>query len=130
MSTDPLTTLIEAMTGDQLHTLAVRLAPMLAPMIQSDATEIPPARTSPFATVDDAATYLNLTRRSVEALLATGKLTPVKIGMPEKTPRDRWRSWPTRIEWTELEAFARGEPTGSLGANAQRARALSNGHAA
>ena len=80
MSTDPITAMIEAMTHDQLEALAVRLAPFL-PMIQSAAVGVdaPAARTSPFATITEAAEYLNMTRRSVEAHLATGRLTAVKL---------------------------------------------------
>ena len=122
---DPITAMFEA--------IAQRAAEIvLAPMIQSAALTpgAPAVRTSPFATITEAAEYLNMTRRAVEAHLATGRLTPIKLGMPQHTPRPRWRHWPTRIEWNELEAFARGESTGPLAAAAQRARALSNGHAA
>lgn len=128
---DPITALIEAMTGDQLETLAVRLAPYL-PKTESAAAGVdaPAARQSPFATITEAAAYLNMTRRAVEAHLATGRLTHLKHGMPKNTPRSHWRHWPTRIAWTELEAFARSEPTGPLAEAAQRARALSNGTAA
>ena len=122
---DPITALIAALTDDQLEALAVRLAPVLAPIIQSAAADVdaPALRTSPFATVDEAAAYLNMTRRSVEAHLTTGRLTPVKPGMPEKTPRARHRHWPTRIRWDEIDAFARGEATGPLAEAAARARA-------
>jgi excisionase family DNA binding protein len=131
MSTDPIIAMIEALTDDQLEALAVRLAPFL-PKTESAALTpgAPTGRTSPFATITEAAAYLNVTRRAVEAHLATGRLTHVKHGMPASTPRSKWRNWPTRIAWTELEAFARGEPTGPLAAAAQRARALTNGHAA
>ena len=118
---DPITALIAALTDDQLEALAVRLAPVLAPMIASG-VDAPAPRTSPFASVDEAAAYLNMTRRAVEAHLATGRLTPVKPGMPQKTPRDKWRSYPTRIAWAEVEDFARGEPTGPLAEAAMRAR--------
>ena len=129
---DLLTAAIESLTHDQLEALAVRLAPVLAPMIQSATSDpaAPAARQSPFATVDEAAAYLNMTRRAVEAHLSTGRLTHVKHGMPKNTPRPTWRNYPTRIAWAELEAFARGESTGSLAGAASRARALSNGHAA
>ena len=125
MSTpDPITALIAALTDDQLEALAVRLAPVLAPIIQSATAGIdaPAARTSPFATVDEAAAHLNLSRRSVEAHLATGRFTALKLGMPQNTPRSKWRSWPTRIKWSEVEAFASGLPTGSLAEAAVRAR--------
>ena len=64
---DPITALIAALTDDQLEALAVRLAPVLAPIIQSAAAGVdaPAPRTSPFASVDEAAAYLNMTRRSV-----------------------------------------------------------------
>ena len=126
MSTpDPITALIAALTDDQLEALAVRLAPVLAPIIQSAAADVdaPAPRQSPFASVDEAAAYLNMTRRSVEAHLATGRLTPIKFGMPQNTPRSKWRSWPTRIAWSEIEDFANGKPTGPLAEAAARARA-------
>jgi len=128
---DLLTAAIESLTPDQLEALAVRLAPFLPKTeIAAPHPDPPAVRQSPFATITEAADYLNLTRRSVEGHLATGRLTPVKHGMPQNTPRDRWRHWPTRIAWFEIEDFANGKPTGRLAEAASHARARPTGHTA
>ncbi len=91
--------------AETVEAIAQRAAELVLDRLRRDGAGLAaPARTSPNATVRQAAEYLGAKPQRIYDLCSQGRLTRIKDGGR------------TLIAWAELEAYLAGAPTGPLGA--------------